>query len=93
METYSERTSMAGLTKKTTILLPPELHSRLTRLAAQRGTSIGELIRTAVEVQYGLGASPVRLAAVEGLAALALPVGSPAEMKHESVEPARSLDV
>lgn len=84
---------MAELTKKTTILLPPELHDRLTRLAAQRGTSIGDLIRTAVEVQYGLGASPLRIAAVEGLASLALPVGSPAEMKRESVESAQSFDM
>ena len=92
MDDFSERTSMAELTKKTTILLPPELHDRLTRLAAQRATSMGELIRNAVEVQYGLGASPVRMAAVEGLASLALPVGSPAEMKRESVEVDESFD-
>ena len=74
-----------GLTKKTTILLQPELHERLTRLAAQRHTSIGELIRTACERQYGLGGSAERVDAVRALAALALPVGSPAEMKRESV--------
>ena len=36
-----------ALTKKTTILLQPELHERLVRLAEQKQSSIGELIRTA----------------------------------------------
>lgn len=76
---------METLSKKTTILLQPELHRRLTRLAGQRGTSIGELVRTAVERQYGLGGSEERLAAVSALAALQAPVGTPAEMKRESV--------
>ena len=76
---------MEKLTKKTTILLQPELHRRLTALARQRGSSIGELIRTACERQYGLGGSDDRMEAVRGLAALALPVGSPEEMKRESV--------
>ena len=76
---------MEKLTKKTTILLQPELHRRLTRLADQRRTSIGELIRSAVEHQYGLGGSEERLRAVRALASLSLPVGSPEEMKRESV--------
>jgi predicted transcriptional regulator len=73
------------LTKKTTILLQPELHDRLARLAKRRRTSIGALIRAACERQYGLGGSAERLHAVEALAALALPVDSPAIMKTESV--------
>ena len=34
---------------RTTISLPPELHKRLRLLAAERGTSMAELIREAVE--------------------------------------------
>ncbi len=76
---------MERLTKKTTILLQPELHRRLTRLAERRGTSLGELIRSACESQYGLGGSEERLRAVGDLSILALPVGSPGELKAESV--------
>jgi hypothetical protein len=73
------------LSKKTTILFPPDMHERLARLAAQQGTSIGELVRTAVQRQYGLVPEKERLEAVERLAALSLPVGSPREMEEESV--------
>ena len=83
---------MDKLTKKTTILLQPDLHHRLTTLAAQRGTSLGELVRRACEEHYGLGHSEERLRAVRALADLALPVGSPKEMKRESV-PAPEADL
>ncbi len=83
--------AVGELTKKTTILLQPELHERLTRLAGQRGTSLGELIRTACERQYGMGGSEERLRAARSLAALSLPVGSPSEMKKESVSTPEQL--
>ena len=73
------------LSKKTTILFPPDLHARLVRLAAQRGTSLGDLVRSACEKQYGLAPLDERLAAVEALGALDLPVGTPEEMARESV--------
>ena len=75
---------MDKLTKKTTILLQPDLHRRLTRLAVQRGTSLGELMRRACEKQYGIGGSKERIQAARAIAALELPVGAPAEMKRES---------
>jgi hypothetical protein len=73
------------LSKKTTILFSPDLHERLVRLAAQRRTSIGDLVRTAVELQYGLVSKEDRLAAVSALGELSLPVGSVEEMERESV--------
>ncbi len=73
------------LSKKTTILFPPDLHARLLRLARQKGTSLGELVRTACERQYGLATAEERQASVDALSALELPVGTPAEMARESV--------
>lgn len=71
---------------KTTILLSPRMHLRLTQLATRRGTSMGALIRRALEVTYGLQDSDAPLVALAELAALSLPVGSPASMKAESIE-------
>ena len=79
------------LSKKTTILFSPETHERLTDLAARRGKSLGELVREACVAQYGLVDADARLAAVAALSALSLPVGSPRDMKHESVPPANAL--
>lgn len=73
------------LSKKTTILFSPELHERLSRLAARRGVSLGLLVRSACERQYGDSTPEERLAAVEGLASLNLPVATPEEMARESV--------
>lgn len=75
---------MDKLTKKTTILLQPELHRRLTRLADQRGTSLGELVRSACEKQYGIGGSEERIQAVRAIGTLDLPVSAPGQMKRES---------
>lgn len=72
------------LTQKTTILLTPELHTRLTTLARRKGVSMGQLIRAAVEAQYGLIDASARMDAVRALGELALPVGEPGEMKAES---------
>jgi hypothetical protein len=73
------------LTKKTTILLTPVLYERLMEEAQRRHVSMGELVRDACEIQYGFGASEARVRAVDALAALELPVGTPRQMKRESV--------
>jgi len=75
------------LTKKTTILFPPDLYSRLARLAEQEGTSVGDLVRSACVQQYGLRPAAERLAAARELASLRLPVGTPQEMERESAPP------
>ena len=79
------------LSKKTTILLSPETHERLTALAARRGKSLGALVREACVAQYGVVDTDMRVAAVAALSALSLPVGSPRDMKHESVPSAHAL--
>jgi predicted transcriptional regulator len=73
------------MTKKTTILFSPEMHRRLTELAARRRRSFGELVREACEVQYGVVGGRDQEAAVAELAGLELPVDSPGAMKRESV--------
>jgi hypothetical protein len=73
------------LSKKTTILFPPDLHNQLELLAREKGTSIGELVRQACRERYRLGSKEERLEAIERLSSLNLPVGEPDEMKRESV--------
>ena len=79
------------LTKKTTILFSPDSHRRLSELAERRGVSLGELVREACATAYGIVDQEVRVAAATSLAALSLPVGTPAQMKRESVVNADAL--
>ena len=79
------------LTKKTTVLLSPDLHEHLTRTAKEREKSLGQLVREACEVQYGHVSSEDRVRAVDELRRLSLPVGSPRKMKRESVPEPRDL--
>lgn len=79
------------LSKKTTILFSPELYERLTRLAARKGTSLGQLVREACIVQYGMATEEERVEAVEELSELSLPVGSAEQLERESVPTADEL--
>lgn len=80
-----------GLTHKTTVLLSEALHRQLTQLAEERGQSLGELVRQACERQYGVVDADARLAAVEAMEAMRLPVGPVEKMIAESVEDVRDL--
>ena len=73
------------LTHKTTVLLSERLHRQLSQLAAERGQSMGELVRQACERQYGMAGVDARLAAVEALRSMRLPVGPVEQMVAESV--------
>jgi predicted DNA-binding protein len=77
--------------KKTTILFTPELHERLVQLARQKGVSLGYLVRSACETQYGLVAAEDRLEAVRELGRLSLPVADTRTMKEQSVPDASDL--
>jgi hypothetical protein len=73
-----------NLSKKTTILLPPDLHEQLTRQAEREGRSLGDLVLRACRVEYGSTSQEERRRALEELLAMDLPVGEPDEMKRES---------
>ena len=79
------------LSKKTTILFPPDLHAHLARLARQSGVSLGHLVREACETRYGRVSGADRVAAAEEIRALSLPVASTDEMKRESIPDADEL--
>jgi predicted transcriptional regulator len=69
--------------KKTTILLTPELHERLSSLATQQGSSMGRLIREACQQVYGATDRSSARAAVALLGAMSVEVGPVAAMKAE----------
>jgi len=84
---------MEQINKKTTILFSPSLHSLLAKLAEERRTSIGDLVRTACERQYRASGPTVeeKLAALRHMSTLNLPVSDVATMKRESVPSAEEL--
>lgn len=79
------------LTKKTTVLFSPDLYDDLAALARQRHSSVGELIREACRSQYFLTTRQERMAIIDKMAAMSLPVGTPEEMERESVEAVESI--
>ncbi len=79
------------LSRKTTILLSPDLHDHLTEIARRRGTSLGQLVREACEARYGLVSAEERSSAVDELAGLRLPVAAVSRMKRQSVAPPEDL--
>ncbi len=79
------------LSKKTTVLFSPDLHHRLVRMARQKGVSMGELVRSACEKQYGFFDKQSRIDAVGRLAELHLPVADTRTMKEQSVPDAEQL--
>ncbi len=74
-----------SLSRRTTVLFSQELYERLAREAERRRSSIGHLIREACATAYQVDSVDERLAAVERLAELALPVGTPDEMAEQSL--------
>lgn len=74
-----------GLTKKTTILFSNDLYSHLQKVAKSRQTSVGDLIRSACEKEYGLISTEESVIAVEKLGKLNLPAPPVDQMKREIV--------
>ncbi len=74
---------MHTLTKKTTILFAPDLYRQLESLAEASKTSVAMLIRQAVIQQYFLADRKKRLAAVQALRKMDLPVADWQTMEGE----------
>lgn len=73
---------VAVLSRRTQILLDEERYERLRSRAAAEGTSIGSLIRAAIDDALAGDAAP-RRAVAEFLAAPPLPVAEPDELERE----------
>lgn len=75
---------MGTLTRRVQVLLSPKDHEQLEALAQAHETSIGALIRQAVEQTYFKPNETERLQAVQHLAQLQLPVADWEQMERES---------
>ncbi|MBI4757549.1 MAG: ribbon-helix-helix protein, CopG family [Chloroflexi bacterium] len=76
---------MPTLTKRVQVLLEPPQFARLEEIAKVRKSSVGALIREAVGKEYFRTDRKERLAAVERMAAMTLPVADWEQMERESV--------
>lgn len=83
---------MPTLTRRVQVLLSPEQYERLAALARARGTSVGALIREAVEQLYSQSGEEERLQAVRQMSALHLPVADWEQMERESMPPLFTSD-
>ena len=59
------------------------MYKQLERVARQHGRSVGDLVRDAVETQYGSGGTAARLKALETFTRLAVPTGEPEELEAQ----------
>ncbi len=69
-------------TRRAQILMDPEEYDELARIAEAKKVSVAELIRAAVRTVY-LRSRDDRMAAVERIAAMELPIDSWARMKAD----------
>lgn len=78
---------MHMLSRRLQVLLDDERYERLARRAAERGTSIGMLVRDAIDATYPTVDPEKRAAADAILAAEPMPVPvDPADLKREIAE-------
>ena len=74
---------MENIEKKTTILLTPALHRKLSKLSRITHKSMGQLFRDAVENQYFSSVSSKKTDILQKMAAMNVPVGEPKEIEQE----------
>jgi plasmid stability protein len=78
--------TISSLTRRTQLLLDDELHRRLRETAAQRGISMGALIREAIDEKLSSVQDDRAQAIDELLAAEPMPVDDWPVMKEEMLE-------
>jgi plasmid stability protein len=78
--------SSSPLTHRTQLLLDDELHRRLRETAAQRGISMGALIREAIDEKLSGAQDRRSLAYAKLLAAKPMPVDDWPVMKRQLIE-------
>ena len=76
---------MPQLTRRVQVLFSPQQYARLETIAKAQGTSVGALIRQAVEKLYLQSDKAERLQAVRRMAAMQLPVADWEQMERESM--------
>lgn len=77
---------MPTLTRRTQLLLDDDLHQRLRKIAAERGISLGALIREAIDEKLSRVQEVRSEAFAELLAAAPMPVDDWPVMKQEIIE-------
>ena len=75
-----------GLTARVQVLFEPSQVRRLRTLAESEGQSVGALVREAVERAYLRDEREARMAAIERLVAMSLPVADWEQMERESTD-------
>jgi hypothetical protein len=75
---------MAAYTERIQVLVAPEQLARLRAIARRQHRSVGALVREAVEAAYFGDDTERRLAAVDRLAGMRLPVADWDQMERES---------
>lgn len=76
---------MTGLTERIQVLVAPAQLARLRTLARRQRRSVGALVREAVEATYFGDDIERRLAAVDRLAEMSLPLSDWEQMERESL--------
>lgn len=75
---------MGELNRRVHVLLDDQRLERLRRCAQVRGSSVGSVVRDAIDRELDRGPDPAAMAALESfLAAPPLPVGEPDELDRE----------
>ena len=77
---------MRMLSKRVEVLFPTEWFERLRDMAQQKGTSVGELVRSAVQEKYIPYDSQEKLEAVERLAQFNAPIDDWEKMEEEIIK-------